>query len=437
MKKSRNHRSTDWLLVAFLLVWIGDFVPTTHAATPDSQEPDGYKSGYGNLPRFGGPEGVTQQLKQGDEDKRATVKLDAIQRGLKPYFDWKRRLENEHGFALGLQGYWLYQKTSESLDNKDDAGGQIYRVVGSGTLVGRNTGHPGRLDWRIEHRSSIGGNLAPSQLSGEIGVSALNTGFGYSPDFDWDLAVFNWKQLFNDQTAGIAIGRLAFAVYLDAFPFQTLSKGFLNRAFILNPTMGTTGIGALGAVAKGFVSDQIWFGGQIHDGNAVSGEFDMDTFDESEWLKAVEVGWAPSVDRLETDRIQFTYWDKDARDKAGVPRGKGWVVSASWKLDKLFPFARFGHSDGGAGVAAKDAASVGFEYTVRPDQAWSLGFGWAEPTSRAGQSMRDEYVIETSYKFQLLKNFSLLPDVQLVLDPARNPGKDSVWVIGLRGILTL
>lgn len=163
----------------------------------------------------------------------------------------------------------------------------------------------------------------------------------------------------------------------------------------------------------------------------------MDTFDEGEWLKAVEIGWAPGIDRYKTDRIQFTYWDKDAREKAGVPSGKGWAMSASWKLDKFFTFLRFGHSDGGAGVAATDAASVGFEYTVRPGQAWSLGFGWAEPIPKAGQSARDEYVVETSYKFQLLKSFSLLPDVQLVLDPANNPDKDSVWVVGLRGILTL
>jgi porin len=54
-----------------------------------------------------------------------------------------------------------------------------------------------------------------------------------------------------------------------------------------------------------------------------------------------------------------------------------------------------------------------------------------------GQSARDEYVIETSYKFQLLKGFSPLPDVQLVLDPANNPDKDSVWVVGVRGMLTL
>jgi porin len=287
------------------------------------------------------------------------------------------------------------------------------------------------------HRSNIGNNLSPSELSGQIGIAALNPGFGYSANFDTDLSVFNWKQLFNDQTAGVAVGRMAFDVYLDAFAFQTFSRGFLNRAFVVNPTLATTGIGALGAVAKGFVSEQVWIGGQIYDGNAASGKFDMDTFDEGEWLKAVEIGWTPSIERRKTDRIQFTYWDKDEREKAGVPSGSGWAISSSWKVsDKAFPFLRVGHSDGGAGVAAEEAASIGIEYTTHADQAVSVGFGWAKPVSPAsGPELKDEYVLEASYKFQLLRGFSLLPDLQYIKDPAKNPVKDSAWVAGLRGIL--
>ncbi len=97
-----------------------------------------------------------------------------------------------------------------------------------------------------------GSFLSPSQLGGEIGVAALSTGFGYSDNFSTDLAVLNWTQVFNDKRAGIAVGRLAFDVYLDAFMFQTFSRGFFNRAFTFNPTLATTGIGALGVVAKGF-----------------------------------------------------------------------------------------------------------------------------------------------------------------------------------------
>jgi porin len=384
---------------------------------------------------LGGPEGVTQKLKRA-EDQTSTFPTPGWAQS---YDDWKKHIKDKYGLSLGISAYWLYQKATKSLNNEDDALGGIYRFQGSWTAFGRDTGHPGRLEWRIEKRSEVGSNLSPSQLGGEVGAAALNTGFGYSDNFKTDLSVLNWTQLFADQRAGIAAGRLAFDVYLDAFMFQTFSRGFINRAFLINPTMATTGVGALGAVAKGFVIDQFWIGGQIHDGNAVSGDFDFDTFKEHEWLKAVEIGWTPSISRYKTDRIQFTYWDKDARQKAGTTKGSGWVVSASWQLtDRFIPFTRFGHSDGGAGVAAESAASIGFEFSLRKDQAWSLGAGWAKPSEKTfGPGLKDEYVIETSYKFQLWRSFSLTPDVQLLLDPAKNPTETKVWVFGLRAILSI
>ena len=384
--------------------------------------------------QFGGPSGVSGQLNDSYGLRTAATDSAAPDLGGQSWFDWKEQQNDEHGVSFGLYGYWLYQNASATLGEEDEALGQIYRFLGSWNLYGRDTDHPGRIEWRFEHRSNMGNFLSPSQLGSETGAAALDSGFAYAPTFDTDLSVLNWTQLFNEQRLGFTIGRLAFDAYLDAFPFQTFSRGFINRAFILSPTMATTGIGALGAVTKGFVSDNIWLGGQIYDGNAASGDFDMDTFDQGEWLKSVEIGWTPSFVRRKTDRIQFTWWDKDAREVAGVPAGKGWTVSASLQHENWFPFIRFGHSDGGAGVNATNSASAGFEYATRSNQAWSLGLGWSNP---AVVESEDEYVVETSYKFQLLKGFSLLPNVQLLLDPANNPDEDQVWVLGVRGILSL
>ena len=97
---------------------------------------------------------------------------------------------------------------------------------------------------------------------------------------------------------------------------------------------------------------------------------------------------------------------------------------------------QFGGPDGGAGVAAESPISGGFEFKTRPDQAWTLGIGWDEPANRPSGT-DDELVCETSYKFQLAKNFSLLPDLQLTKDPANNPAESRVWVAGIRAILTL
>jgi hypothetical protein len=97
---------------------------------------------------------------------------------------------------------------------------------------------------------------------------------------------------------------------------------------------------------------------------------------------------------------------------------------------------QFGGPDGGAGVAAESALSGGLEFKTRPDQAWTLGIGWAEPANRPSGT-DDELVFETSYTFHLAKNFSLLPDLQLTKDPANNLAESRVWVVGIGAILAL
>jgi porin len=409
---------------------LGQDAPAESPTTSDGQ------AGFQELAQFGGPESVTEQLRRADERRDALHDWPLFD----GYFDWKRQVNDDYGVSFGLHFYGLFQKASDSLpDRDDDAFGNIFRFLGNWTLWKKDNGNLGRIEWRLESRSDWFGFQAPGSLGSATGIAALAPGFAYSDNFDLDLSVINWTQGFANGKAGYAAGRLAFDVYLDAFPFQTFSKGFINRSFILNPTLPTTGIGAIGGVVKGFVNDHLWLGAQIHDANAVSGEFDFDTVQEGEWLKAVEIGYTPSFAERKSRLLQFTYWDKDARSLAGVSSGSGWAVSAAWKLnDTYFPFLRFGHSDGGAGVAAEDAISGGVEIARPRGEVWTIGLGWAKPSEDTfGPGLDDETVLETSYKFQISKNFSLLPDAQVIFNPANNPGKSSIWVIGIRAILTL
>jgi porin len=398
------------------------------------------QSGYEGDPEFGGPEGVSGQLKENDKERSSIFDLDKLEDSVTRYFEWKRGLNKDHGLSFGTSLYLLYQNSGDTQSGtKDNALGGVFRYQGSWNMFGRGTGSPGRINWRLESRFDLGGFQSPSQLSGAVGAGPLNTGFAYSHNFDLDLALINWTQNFKDNTAGYAVGRLGFDVYLDAFPFQTFSRGFINRAFILNPTMAATGIGALGAVVKGFVSDNIWLGAQMHDANAASGKFDFDTVQEGEWLTGVEFGWTPAFSRRKTDRIQFTYWHKDARTLAGTSKGSGWVVSAAYQVsDTLFPFIRFGDSDGGAGVPAETAISAGIQITHKENEIWSIGAGWAKPSDRTfGPGLDNEMVLETSYQFRPTKNFSVMPDMQVIFNPVNNPAESSIWVFGLRAILTL
>jgi len=406
-------------------------------ATADSDSPVS-QSGYEKLPQFGGPDGVSGELRRNDEARESIYEWTGIQRAFGPYFDWKRWLIDEYGVSFGLQYYVLGQVASSSQED-DTAMGGIFRFNGSWTLLNRNDKNPGRIEWRVESRTNIFGLQAPMDLSGAVGAAAMNTGFPYTRNFDMDLSVINWTQGFRDSTTGVAAGRLAFDVYLDAMPFQTISRGFMNRGFVLNPTIATTGIGALGAVAKGFVGNNFWVGGQMHDANAVNGQWDFDTVQEGEWLTALEVGYSPSFEDRKKRMIQFTYWHKDRRSVAGTPSGSGWAVSSAWQLsDTLFPFLRFGHSDGGGGAAAESAISGGIEIKRSFDEIWTLGAGWSKPSRLThGPGLRDEWIIESSYKFQMARNFSITPDVQVLINPANYPSKSATLVGGVRFILVL
>jgi hypothetical protein len=415
---------------------LATFVALSLMAPLMAQEAGSTQSGYEAVAEFGGPESVSRQLERADESRDSLYDWSFFD----GYFDWKRQIKEDYGVSFGLHFYGLSQKASGSLPGRDDdAVGNIFRFLGSWNLFEKDSGNLGRLEWRLESRSDWLGFQAPGSLGGATGVAALAPGFAYSDNFELDLAVINWTQGFANGRAGYAVGRLAFDAYLDAFPFQTFSRGFINRSFILNPTLPTTGIGALGGVVKGFVTDNVWLGVQIHDANAASGEFDFDTAQEGEWLKAVEVGFTPSFGQRKSHLIQLTYWEKDARALAGGSRGSGWAMSSAWKLNETyFPFVRFGHSDGGGGVAAEDSFSTGVEIAMPGGEAWTIGAGWANPSEDTfGPGLDDETVIETSYKFQVAKNLSLLGDAQVIFDPANNPGKSSIWVIGLRVILTL
>ena len=188
---------------------------------------DGTQSGYTEVAEFGGPDGVSSTLKRDDEKRESTFQFDNLQRGLKPYFDWKRRIQDEHGVALGAQFYVLLQDASSSLDGRDsDAFGNIFRFFGKWTVFSRDNGNLGRLEWRVESRSNFGSFQAPGSLGSATGIAALAPGFAYSDNFDLDIPIVNWTQIFADGRAGYAAGRLAFDAYFDAFPFQTFSRGF-------------------------------------------------------------------------------------------------------------------------------------------------------------------------------------------------------------------
>jgi len=113
-------------------------------------------------------------------------------------------------------------------------------------------------------------------------------------------------------------------------------------------------------------------------------------------------------------------------------------MSASWLFrDRWLPFLRAGWSDGGGGIAQEAAVSVGMGHYLREGtDLLALGVGWNRPPQEAaGGLSNDEYSVEMLYRLQLLHRLTFSPDLQLLVQPARNRDVDVVVVFGLRGRL--
>ncbi|NIN00796.1 MAG: hypothetical protein GTO24_22765, partial [candidate division Zixibacteria bacterium] len=71
------------------------------------------KSGYEEVPKFGGPSSTGAQL---EEDNRVTVPLlrfPSIDWALKPWLDWKGSLDKDYGLSFGLDYTALAQGVSD------------------------------------------------------------------------------------------------------------------------------------------------------------------------------------------------------------------------------------------------------------------------------------------------------------------------------------
>ena len=146
---------------------------------------------------------------------------------------------------------------------------------------------------------------------------------------------------------------------------------------------------------------------------------------------------------MDSNNIHLTGWYKDAQpDQSNAtlrPQARGLAFNANLTVgDSLMWFLRAGMSDGWVN-----------------DRAMSAGFGWrptpaVSPTSSASASagcartarwcrepfQREQWNVETFYRFHVTPNLAITPDLQYIKDPSLNPGVDSLWVAGLRARVT-
>jgi porin len=406
----------------------------------NAEQNEEFRSGFENVPEFGGSNSVGATLRKDNAVKEETVfRFEGIQRGLKPYFDWKGRIKEQHGLALGSDYTVLYQAAGESPGEKDAASG-ILRLFGTWNVLGRGTGNTGSLVYKIENRHKLGTNIVPQDLGFVVGYAGL-TAAPFS-DIRWALTNLNWQQKFKAGRVSFVAGIVDATDYVDIYGLTNPWTQFSNLAFLTDPTIPVPNQG-LGAAVGAMATDHIYVVAGLADANGDPtdpGNAFESFFNDNEYFKHVEVGWTSSRERIWFDNIHLTAWQSDERNKAGVPEGSGWAFSfARFINEKWMPFVRAGASDGGGGALWERSVSTGFGHYMKGRRdLLGLGLNWSRPSEKTfTPGLRDQYTAEFFYRIQLSQNFAITPDVQLIIDPALNPAEDQIWIIGLRARLAL
>ena len=81
------------------------------------------RSGYQNIPQFGGAGSVGATLKEDDLGRGAH--LVGMKQGLDSYFDWKKRIKEDSGLALSFDYTANYQRASQTPGEDQAAGGGV------------------------------------------------------------------------------------------------------------------------------------------------------------------------------------------------------------------------------------------------------------------------------------------------------------------------
>jgi len=393
-------------------------------------------------PSFGGPDSVEQIIETDRTPKGSFIETEVF----KPFEEWQTRLEDDHGFSLGMDYSAVAVGASDTLDGTDDtASGGMYRLYGRWNLTGDGAASSGALVYKFEHRHAYSDDAPSGFYLGNVGYAGLTA----PPWSDQEFRTTNlyWRQSLNAGRTTITGGFLDATDYVDVYALASPWMHFMNLAF-------STGSGAIDlpneaalGVAVGHLFDNnVYVIGSVVDRNSDPTDFikGFDTFfGDNEYFSSIEIGYTSEHSRIALDNVHLTLWHVDEREEAGAP--SGWGANVSWSRyinNRFLPFIRAGYTDD-TGSLLEKTVSTGFGYQVDettsvPGDLIGVAVNWGEVNELSfGPGLDDQYTFEVFYRWQLTPKIALTADYQFLKDPALNPDEDSIHVWSVRGRFAL
>jgi porin len=397
-------------------VWELAGVIVSQAASRDTAAS---KSGYDDVRIAGGANSVEADLVSDDRTKRPLLDIDLLERPLKGYYRFKRRLHEAIGLAVSADYAVLNQFATYSASDRQAASG-VFRVYGSWGAF-----PSGRLVLKVENRHRIGPGLTPRNLGFEAGSSLSTVGF---KEFGWGVTALYWNQRLGDRF-GVVVGRMDPGDFADVYPLLTAWKAFMNDAFANNPAVALP-LQGLGIAAAVGLRGPWYVAAGLHDANGSPTDPGLTTFfDVREYYTWVETGWSPGREIMSGVGVHVNAWRQDARTAAATPESWGVTTSASREIGgRWTPFLRAGYSEGGA-AQVRFMIGGGVGLTMRRGGDYlAVATSWSAPPDRA---LRGQVTTEALYRLQLTENLAVTPDLQLTLFPSATLERDVIAVVGV------
>jgi len=341
-------------------------------------------------PGFGGPDATENTIEDDARLSGAVIERRITQ----PWFDWKKRLQEERGLSFGLDYSAVGLSSSKAGGSGErNASGGMFRFFGSWALVGRGTKDTGALVWKVEHRHAYS-DIAPQGFGFDQGYVGL-----IEPPFSdqggrW--TNLYWRQRLNEGRATVTAGLLDATDYVDVYALASPWTGFMNFAFSTgSAAMFVPNDATFGIAGATMLTEQMFvIGGVVNAYTDPTKPFDTvgDFFNENEYFSSVELGWTGSQDRIYLDNAHVTLWHVDESIPAGTPGGWGVAFNYSRALydDTLMPFVRGGYARDG-GTLLQKSLSIGLGYnTFGGRDQLGVAFNWGQPNENSfGPGLRD------------------------------------------------
>ena len=385
------------------------------------------------IPRFGGPNSVDGQL---EENSRTSDALSDLRLPVpQSYSDWKECIRETYGFNFGLDYTAGFLAPTSSISGKDIFASGAVRFYGNWDLIGRDTGNTGGLVWSVQNRH---GYTDPPYSGAAADMGFAGALFNPLSNVGTKLVNLYWKQKLYEGRLEVIAGFVDATDWADINITASPWTGFSNWAFSTGSgTIGVPDDGALGFNINAMLTDNLYSLVGLADANADSSNpFDgFDTFfNDHEYFTSVEVGWTSSQERFYLDNTHVTLWHIAERKNAGFSEGWGLNFSHAHSVgEKWMYFLRAGYADDGASVYQK-SVSIGGAYHLNDGVSLvGLGFNWNEPNEDTfGPGLGDQYAVELFTRLRLTPHFEVIPNIQLVGNPALDPSENAVLAFGLR-----